>query len=161
MWSLLEKFPSLCNSSLRSSVWTHLNTVSVGMCVHHGCFSAFLDSCMITAAAVTTFANIPLWWMFCFWIMVNIFILHWRVEGVMIYNEELLTTFVLLVSPHIVAGSGRGRAGRGRCAPFLKFTGICVQTTLRGFPWRGRATFKVWVISLPSQGKTGFVDMAG
>lgn len=36
-----------------------------------------------------------------------------------------------------MAGSGRGRTGRGGGVPFLKFTWTRVQTTLRGFPWRG------------------------
>lgn len=100
--------------------------------------------------------NTRLWWLFSFWILVNIFILHRRGSCAMIRDEELLTIFVLFL--HIVAGSGKGRRRRVSPIPEIHLN-LCANKSQR-FPWRGRATFKACESVLPQQGKTRFIDMA-
>lgn len=98
--------------------------------------------------------NTRLRWLFCFWIPVNIFIPPRGGSCTIMYDEELLTIFVLawyLVTLHEEVGEGRGVS-----VPFLKFTWTCVQTA-----WRGRATFREWVSPHPPTRQTRFLDIAG
>lgn len=81
--------------------------------------------------------NTRRWWLFCFWILVNIFILTpaggpW----VTTHDEELLKIFVLVW--YLFTLQEEVGEGRGGWVPFLKFTWTRVQTA-----WRGRATLRV------------------
>lgn len=90
--------------------------------------------------------NTRLRWLFCFWIPVNIFILHWWgvlrpdvwwgvINNICPFYFFLLFFFYLFTLRKAV-GEGEGGGGGGWVS-FLKFTWTCVQTTLRG-----RATVK-------------------
>lgn len=79
-------------------------------------------------------------WLFCFWILVNIFILilggpdlWWGV-----INNICPIWYLFTLRQEVGGGGGGG------WVPFLKFTWTCVQTT-----WRGRATVKVCESDLP------------
>lgn len=125
-------------------------------------FTSFCaDSCVISAAPVKTLSSFipsaPLntwrWWLFCFWILVNIF--HSAPSGWFprhnLWRGAINNICPSLVSLHIKEGSRRGK--RRVCAPFLKFTWTRVQTA-----WRGRTTLRAWV-SRPTSRRSQ--DLAG
>ncbi len=100
-------------------------------------FSLSVDSCMIRAAAVTTLSSfMSLSFtkyqteMFCFRILVNIFILRQR--GVLL--RDLWWGVINNICPNFCLFTLKQEAGEGGggWVSFLKFTWTCVQTTLRG-----------------------------
>lgn len=105
--------------------------------------------------------NTRRWWLFCFWILVNIFILTpvggpWATT----HDEELLKIFVLVW--YLFTLQEEVGEGRGGWVPFLKFTWTRVQTA-----WRGRSTLRVWVNpphpppTNTTSRQTWFIDIAG
>lgn len=130
------------------------NTVSVSLFLSLA-FPTFGNSCMIRLFTVTTwhsFLSRPLNYqtmmtMFCFWILVNIFI---QPMGYVARFMRRNVSYVL----HIVLRSGRWE---GWWVSFLKFTWICAQTLAKGFHGR-EGTHLKHESDLPSR-QTRFIDM--